>query len=42
MQESIFSTLCDLCDEFDTYVRDLEPGPVRDRLWRALFNASIA
>jgi hypothetical protein len=32
MQPSIFSQLCDICDEFDTYVRDLEPGPVRDHL----------
>jgi len=32
MQQYIFSQLCDICDEFDTYVRDLEPGPVRDHL----------
>ena len=32
MSESIFATLCDLCDELATYVRDLEPGPVRDHL----------
>ena len=32
MQQSLFLTLCDICDEFDTYVRDLEPGAVRDHL----------
>jgi hypothetical protein len=32
MEPSIFTTLCDLVDELDTYVRDLEPGSVRDRL----------
>jgi hypothetical protein len=32
MQPSIFTTLCDLCDELDAYTRDLEPGPVRDQL----------
>jgi len=34
MQPSIFLVLCDICDEFDTYVRDLESGAVRDHLER--------
>lgn len=32
MSKSIFTTLCDLCDELDRLQRDLEPGPVADRL----------
>jgi hypothetical protein len=32
MQPSLFLTLCDICDEFDTYARGLEPGPARDHL----------
>lgn len=32
MEPSIFSTLCDLADAFDRLQRDLEPGPVADRL----------
>jgi hypothetical protein len=32
MQPSIFATLCDVVDEFDCYVRDLESGPQRDKL----------
>jgi len=32
MQASIFSTLCDITDDFSRYVRDLPSGPERDQL----------
>jgi hypothetical protein len=32
MEPSIFSTLCDIVDAFDAYVRDLDPGPAYDHL----------
>lgn len=32
MKRSIFASLCDLVDEFDTYVRTLPLGPETDRL----------
>jgi hypothetical protein len=32
MEQSIFTTLCEVCDALDAYVRDLAPGTVRDHL----------
>lgn len=31
MPQSIFTTLCDICDDLDSLVRSLEPGPAQDR-----------
>ena len=32
MPPSLFTTLCDIADALDRLARDLEPGPVQDRL----------
>lgn len=30
--DSLFTTLCDICDELERTVRELDSGPYRDRL----------